>query len=181
MKSRQLLSTNYLSVRADQCEMPDGRVSSDYYVLEFTDWVNIVALTADRQIVLIEQYRHAAGEVQLEIPGGVVDAHKGESPIEAASRELAEETGYSCAKLLFLGRHRPNPALQNNWVHTFLAMDCQLTGSTKFDAGENINTVLKPLTEVEELVRTGGIKHSIIMASLWLALLKLHQESVWMP
>src|SRR5688572_21410849 len=95
---RTLLSSSYLhkgpwaTVRTDKCQMPDGRIVDEYYVLEYPNWVNAVAITGDGGILMVRQYRHAANIVSLEIPGGVIDGD--EKPEEAMRRELLEETGY---------------------------------------------------------------------------------------
>src|ERR1700754_193321 len=92
------LSSHYIhkgpwaTLRSDRCEMPDGRIVEDYYVLEYPNWVNAVALTEEGKVILVQQYRHAAGIVSTELPGGVIE--KGESAEDGLRRELLEETGY---------------------------------------------------------------------------------------
>src|ERR1700753_1586705 len=94
LKSTEIFKTSFFRFRRDQCELPDGRVMPNYYVMEFPDWANIVPVTEDGRIVLVEQYRHAIGHVCLEIPGGSTDTKAFEEPKKAALRELLEETGY---------------------------------------------------------------------------------------
>ncbi|MGH9901890.1 MAG: NUDIX hydrolase, partial [Pyrinomonadaceae bacterium] len=107
-RSDQVADCRVFQVRRDRSANPrDGR-EHDFYVIEAPDWINVIPLTADDEVVMIEQYRHGTEEITLEIPGGMVDA--GESPREAAARELIEETGYAAREVVELGRTRPNPA-----------------------------------------------------------------------
>src|SRR6187551_202366 len=97
LSSKYLVKEKWATLRVDTCRMPDGKIVDDYYVLEYSGWVNVVAMTADNEFILIKQYRHAVSEVITEIPGGCIDA--GESPEDAAKRELLEETGYVFDKI----------------------------------------------------------------------------------
>ena len=107
-------------VRAEQALSPRTQASNEFYALECGNWVNIVPLTPDRDVVMIRQYRHGSREVTLEIPGGAVDET---DPAEAAKRELAEETGYESASITLLGAVNPNPAIFNNLCYTYFAED----------------------------------------------------------
>lgn len=120
-RSQDLIDCRIFKIRQDD-SVNDRGVSASFFVIENPDWVNVIALTKERQVLLIEQYRHGTEEVTIEIPGGMVD--KGEDPGTAALRELVEETGYTPNTLIALGRSRPNPAIQNNWLYHFLAVDC---------------------------------------------------------
>src|SRR3954467_11441870 len=95
LSSQELLRAGFFRLRSDRCKLPDQRIMPHYYVMEFNDWANVVALTDDNQMILVQQYRHATKEVHLEIPGGGVDPRKGETPMQAAARELQEETGFT--------------------------------------------------------------------------------------
>ena len=124
--SEQLADCRVFTVRRDLSADPRSGRTHDFYVIEAPDWINIIPLTEDGRVVLIEQYRHGTREVSLEIPGGMVDA--GESPRDAAARELSEETGYEAGEVLLLGKTRPNPAIQDNWIHTFVARGVERRG-----------------------------------------------------
>jgi len=156
-------------VREDISICDDNKTEHSFFVIESPEWVNIIPLTVNDEVVLIEQYRHGIEEVALEIPGGLVD--KGETPEEAAVRELAEETGYEPREVVLLGRSRPNPAIQNNWVYHYLALDCELKHEVKFDTNESVGTGLVPLAEVAPLISEGMITHSLVIAAFhWFSL-----------
>lgn len=164
LKSVELFNSGLFRLRSDECELPDKRVMPRYYVLDFPDWVNVVALTPERKLVLVEQYRHAAGETFLEIPGGSADS-RSEDPREAALRELLEETGHRPARMIDCGSHFPNPALQSNRMHTYLALDCVKVAEPDLDPYEDLKLVLMDLKDFHQQWVDGAIGHSIIAAS----------------
>lgn len=170
LSSQELLRAGFFRLRSDRCKLPDERIMPHYYVMEFNDWANIVALTDDNQMILVRQYRHAADEVHLEIPGGGVDLRKNETPQQAAVRELLEETGYSAENVRLVAKHRPNPAMQNNYMHTFIATGCRRVQAPTPDAFEDIEVLTMPIPEVMERVMAGEINHTIVVASLLYAL-----------
>jgi len=139
----------------------------DFFVLEAPDWVNVIPLTPDRHVVLVEQYRHGIEGPTLEIPGGIIDPHD-PSPIAAAVRELREETGYEADALLPLGVVHPNPAIQTNRCYTFLAHGARRVGDPEPDEGEDLSLMSVPLARVPDLIRQGKITHSLVVAAfLW--------------
>jgi 8-oxo-dGTP pyrophosphatase MutT (NUDIX family) len=137
---------------------------SDFFVLRTGDWVNVVALTPEDELVLVTQWRHAAGRVTLEIPGGMVDA--GETPREAAERELLEETGYAAREWRPLGVIDPNPAILANRCHTFLALGAHRVATPHFDTTEECGLVLRPWREAPSLVTSGAITHALVVVAL---------------
>jgi ADP-ribose pyrophosphatase len=137
----------------------------DYFHIRATDWVNVVAVTPEDKLVLVRQERHGTESFTLELPGGMVDA--GETPAEAALRELREETGYSGTLAEPLGFVHPNPALQHNRCFTYLARDVRLGGSQRLDSHEEIEVVTMPWNEVREAVRTGLISHALVVGALY--------------
>ena len=167
--SEQLADCRVFKVRRDVSVDPRGGRAHDFYVIEAPDWSNVVPLTAEGEVVLIEQYRHGTGELSLEIPGGMVDG--GESPLEAAGRELTEETGYAARELVFLGKTRPNPAIQDNWIHTFLARDCEYRHEPVCAGTEHTVVRLAPLADIPRLIGEGAITHSLVVVGFHLLLL----------
>lgn len=154
--------------RVERRSTRTGLVGS-YQILHMPAWANVVALTPEGQVVLIEQYRHGIDDVTLEIPGGVVEP--GEDPAVAAVRELREETGYEGDTLERIGEVLPNPAIQNNACTTWLIEGARPVTEPTPDEGEHIVVVTVPLEEIPTLLRQGRIQHSLVVAAFhWLHL-----------
>ena len=141
----------------------------EFFLMDGVDWVNIIALTSEQQVVLVKQYRHGSEEDTLEIPGGC--AEHGEDPQDSALRELLEETGYSAKQISKLGVLHPNPAMQAMRCHCYLALDAYKVAEPTLDAGEDIKVSVEPLADVLEKVRTGEITHSLVVSAFALYLL----------
>jgi 8-oxo-dGTP pyrophosphatase MutT (NUDIX family) len=167
--SRIVLADRWIRLRADSCVAPSGDVVDPFYVLEYADWVHVVALTDDDRLVMNRQYRHAAGEVHLELPGGVMDAAD-DGPLSAARREFREETGHGAREFRHVISLRPNPATHTNRVHTILALGAAPEGAQSFDNGEEIAVEVIPVADVLRLIREGEVQQSTHVASLLLAL-----------
>lgn len=173
--SEKVADCRVFQVRADRFERESDGAHGTFYVVENPDWVNIIALTKDRRVVLIEQFRYGTEEIILEIPGGMVD--EGEKAAAAARRELLEETGYSTERLVFLGRSHPNPAIQNNEIFHYLAVDCEKTAEPHFDEHESVAVRLVPFEEIGELISAGRITHSLVVAAFHYLSLNKEYES----
>jgi 8-oxo-dGTP pyrophosphatase MutT (NUDIX family) len=170
-KKWTILSTEYLvkrpwlTARRDVTELPDGRVNKEYYVLEYPDWVNIIAITKDGQIVMERQYRHALGKTCYELPCGVIEA--GETPLEAAKRELLEETGFAGGEWQEWMTLSPNPATSTNLAHSFLASGVEKVSGQHLDATEDIDVYLLDQDYVRELLQNNQILQALMAAPLW--------------
>ena len=136
-----------------------------FSVVRAPDWVNVVALTPEDDLVLVRQFRHGTRARTLEIPGGMVDPR--ESPARAAVRELLEETGYEARAWYPLGVVEPNPAIQSNRLHTSLALDARRARATRFDAGEVIAHAQLPIAEAGARVADGTIRHALVIVGLF--------------
>ncbi len=165
VSSSKVADCRVFRVRQDFCVRESDGKAGDFFVLENPDWVNVIAINSANEAVLIEQFRHGTGEMNLELPGGMVD--EGERPEHAARRELLEETGYSANRWVLLGKSDPNPALQNNTIYHYLALDCVKTAETAFDEHESIGTRLVPVESVGGLIHDGEIKHSLVAAAFY--------------
>lgn len=163
--SQRLNGTPLFGFRRDRVVSPRTGKPHDVYVLEAPNWVNVIPVTATREVVLVRQWRHGIRDVTLEIPGGVIEA--GDDPEEAARRELLEETGYGADSWISLGYTFPNPAIQDNRCYTFVALDARPCADPCPDAMEDIQVVLYPVERVPALLERGDIAHALIVAAFW--------------
>ena len=175
LESQRLLD----DVRLDTCVLPGGNVIKKM-IMEFSAWATIVALTEKQEVVMIKQYRHGTGQVIWEFPGGVVDP--GESPLDAARRELLEESGYGirhaasqadASRWIKTGAVSPNPDNHTNLIHTFLVRDVEKLSHQNLDDTEEIDVYLVPLNEVIGMAKDGKLLQSMQVSALFFALLHL--------
>lgn len=148
-----------------RCRHPQRGTEGDFYVLESRDWVNVLPITPDNQVVMVRQWRFGAETFSWEIPGGIMD--EGEDPVEAGLRELREETGYEPKRCRMLGKISPNPALLGNTCHFVLAEGVHLTSELEWDHHEELEVRLFPIDEVFAMAARGEIIHSLVVNALF--------------
>jgi ADP-ribose pyrophosphatase len=190
IRSKPEKSYRVFSVRTDTARSPRTGKEHDFYVIESVDWVGIIPLTPDSQVVMVRQYRHGTRQISLEIPGGLVNPK--DTPLDTARKELLEETGYQAEEITLIGTAHPQPAVLNNRNFTFLATNVQKTAALDpstvlrpfdfaqdrrgsgqgsgqcLDEGEDIEVVLVPLSEIPRLIREGEITNAmVILAFYW--------------
>jgi len=163
------LDCRILQVERVRARAPrDGREHT-FFRLRSTDWINVIPLTDNEEVVMVRQWRHGTRAVTLEIPGGMVDP--GEDPETAGRRETREETGYEAGAWTHLGTVEPNPALFDNHCHTYLARGAHCVGGVQNEGAEETHVVLVPLTEIPARIRSGEIAHALVIAAFhWLHL-----------
>ena len=166
LESRPLGNFRVFSIRADRKLSPRTGDEHDFFVLESVPWVNVVAITPDDQVVMVEQLRHGTNTVELEIPGGMMDEDDASHTLTGV-RELREETGYEGEHANVLAEVFPNPAIMNNTCYTVLVQNCRLKHTVQLDQGEDLVTRLVPVTELPDLLRKGKIRHSLVVAGLY--------------
>ena len=168
LAQREIVANRWLTLREETCERPDGGVVADYYVVSEPDVACVVALTPDRQVVLVEQYKHGIGRACLEIPGGAFDAADTD-PLAVAQRELLEETGYVSRDWRPLGVLAISPTRTPVQMHLFLALGCVQASGQSLDPNEDILVHVRPFEDALALVRGGVIQAATSVAGLLLA------------
>ena len=172
IKPWQIISSKLLGdfrifkLRSDLKISPRTGKEHDFFVLDSVNWVNVIAVTPGQQLVMVEQYRHGSNTVELEIPGGMMDAGETD-PVATAVRELREETGYEGENARLLGKIHSNPAILNNTTYTVLIENCHLKHGVEFDGGEDLITQLVPVAEIPKLVADEKIGHSLVVVALY--------------
>ncbi|MDA3864389.1 MAG: NUDIX hydrolase [Deltaproteobacteria bacterium] len=162
-KRINLFKSQMLQFEEMDCIRENDQVQGIFYRIILPAWVNIIPITTEGELILIRQFRHGAGEFTLEIPGGVVD--KGENPLEAAKRELLEETGASSFNWKSLDYVYPNPAIQSNKCHLYLATNTEIKAKTDFDEFEEIEIFKIKLSDITSYLASGKIKNAIVLSS----------------
>lgn len=154
------------TLRSDIKTSPRTGRQHDFYVIDCVDWVNVIALTREQQLVMVEQYRHGTNTVELEVPGGMMDPHESD-PVGTALRELREETGYEGNAARVIGSMFPNAAIMSNRCHTVLVEQCELKHHLEFDHGEDLVTRLVSLDDLPSLLGSGRVRHAVALAALF--------------
>ncbi len=165
--SRLEYSDRLISVHHDRYRLQGNGRAGDFTVIRTSDWINVIPVTPDGELVFIRQFRHGIREVTLEIPGGAIDRRDGD-PRAAAERELREETGYEASRWETLGFVTPNPALQANRCHTFLATGARRVGDPCLDPYERIEVVTLTAAEAAAALRDGTVTHGLVLAAFGL-------------
>jgi 8-oxo-dGTP pyrophosphatase MutT (NUDIX family) len=163
--SESLLDCRIIQIERSIAVSPDDGGQHDFVRIRSVDWVQIIPVTAAREVVMVKQYRHGSGAVTLEIPGGLLDP--GEDPAAAAARECLEETGYAAHVVHAMGATNPNPALFSNRLHSFYAHDVERIGNVQNTGTERTEVVLVPMRELEALLGDNRIDHMLVAATLW--------------
>ena len=166
LSSRPVGDFRIFTVRTDEKLSPRTGAKHDFFVIDCVDWVNVLAITPQQELVMVEQYRHGTNTVELEIPGGIMDRSDA-SPLHTGVRELREETGFEGENARVLGDVFANPAIMSNTCHTVLIENCALKHPVEWDSGEDMLTRLVPLFEVPALVARGKIKHPLVIVALY--------------
>lgn len=169
--TKTLLHDRWLHLSADKCETSAGVILDPYYVMHESDWVHVVAQDSDGKLIIVRQYRYAADTMCLELPGGVID--QGETWLEAARRELLEETGYTAAQWSHVGWTHANPARQTNKVHLFLAQQLMQAGAQQLEESEDITYSLMTREEIEAAIHGGEFSQALHIASYFKFLVHL--------
>lgn len=166
LSSRKVGDFKVFSMRADLKVSPRTGEQYEFFILESVDWVNVIATTANKELVMLEQYRHGSGTLELEIPGGMMDPHEN-CPVESGVRELREETGYEGTNARQIGKIFANPAILTNTCYTVLVENCECRHAVTLDSGEDCATKLVPISEIPDLMRQGRIGHSLVAVALY--------------
>ncbi len=165
LKSEYLFRRPWLTARRDTCQLPDGRINEEYYVLEYPTWINVIAVTKTGEMVIIRQYRHGLGRTCFEIVAGCVE--EGEDPMDAAKRELEEETGFTGGEWSEQMQFSCNASAMNNITHSYLAIGVEQTSKQHLDATEDIEIYTFSKDEVKAMLLRGDFVQASMIAPLY--------------
>lgn len=167
-KNRQKIDYDcgFFQVNLHHSSSPVTGKEHPFYVLTTRNWTNVVALTREKKLIMVTQFRHGSQDLSLEVPGGALDPH--EKPLDAAKRELREETGHEASEWHLLGQVRPNPAILDNHCYLYLALDAKKVGDLRLDEAEELEVSFHDLSEIPDKIHSGEIQHSLVLAAFHL-------------
>jgi 8-oxo-dGTP pyrophosphatase MutT (NUDIX family) len=165
ISKESVFKTRIFDLHMEKSECLRTGAIQNFYYIQCVDWVNVIALTPDSSIVMIRQFRHGSGNLEIEVPGGGID-QRDTDPIAAGARELMEETGYSGENGRIIGKVCPNPALQNNFCFTVMFDNCVKKSEPFLEDTEVIETELVSIPELEKLVTGGHIRHGLVLNAI---------------
>ena len=171
--SEYLIDNKIFKMREDDVTSPKFGTNHKVWVMEVPTWVNIIPITSEGEVILVDQYRFGMEKSSLEIPGGMTD--DGEDPKLAALRELREETGYESEKVIEIGRVESNPAIMSNHTYTYLALDCVKSSHQSLDGTEDIEIVKKHIDDIPNLIKKRKIEHALVVSAFYFY--DLHQSN----
>jgi ADP-ribose pyrophosphatase len=175
LSSEYLFNDLWFKVRKDKCITPGGKTVDPYYVYEFPDWVTAFPVTEDGKVILLRQYRHALGDVCIEIPGGCVDDTDTDYQ-EAIARELREETGYEFSSYEYLGKISSNPSTNSNLMHMFLARGGKKVAEQQLDNNEEIEVELVSVDDIKQSMKENKIVQAMHVTCMMYALDKIGKK-----
>lgn len=165
ISSEYLIRRPWLTARRDHVRLPTGVENPEFYILEYPDWVNVIAITRKGEFVMIRQYRHGLGETRYELCAGV--SEEGEDPIDSAQRELLEETGYGGGEWQLWMTISANPSTTTNLTYCYLATNVELMSRQQLEETEDITVHLLTEKEVKALLVNDEIRQALMAAPLW--------------
>ncbi|PID86184.1 MAG: NUDIX hydrolase [Chloroflexi bacterium] len=166
LNTESLANYRIFNIRQDTRRSPRTGNTHRFYILEAPDWINIIPITPEGNVIFIHQFRHGTERITLEVPGGMVDDTDG-NPGEGAQREMLEETGYVADQIIHIGTVEPNPAFLNNRCHSYLALNARWVQPPEFDGAEDIAVEEIPLTAVPSLIASGKITHALVICAFY--------------
>ncbi|MBO4721306.1 MAG: NUDIX hydrolase [Muribaculaceae bacterium] len=165
LNSKYLIRRPWLTARRDVVQLPNGEINDEFYVLEYPDWINVIAITDDDHFVFVRQYRYALDLDSTELCAGVIEP--GETPEQGARRELLEETGYGGGEWQEIMTIGQNPSTCNNLTHCFIATGVKKLQDQQLDRTEDIEVLLLTRQEVLDLLNSNTLKQALMLAPLW--------------
>jgi ADP-ribose pyrophosphatase len=171
LSSQVAYTKKWISVREEAVALPDGRVLDPYIIIDIPSFCNVLVVTPADEVVMVKQFRHAAGVETLEMPGGMMEP--GEDPALAAAREVLEETGYACPQLEALYDMAPNPPLENNRAWFYVARGAVWQRAPQYDAFEDIQVVHLPRATFLDNLLQGKFNHGTQIGALYAGAVRL--------